>query len=460
MKILLLGNDPTLAEQVLLLRGTLGAHTSVCPGPDQLTPLLTEDPPDLLLLDATAGLSLEDTLPQVRENAPHLPVLVLSGSDRPEDAVRAFHLGASDFLPRPVRQETLVDHVRLLQEARVPEGLAMEEEVGNPPELLFSRHPGMQALWEVVEKVKDTDLPLLITGESGTGKEMLARHIWSRSSRSSRPFLKVNCAAIPSELLESELFGFEKGAFTGAYKKKPGKFTAADGGTLLLDEISDLPYHLQSKLLHVLQDGSFSLLGSSRDVSVDVRVIAATNGVLEKAVEEGTFRSDLFFRLNVLQLKVPPLRERREDILPLARHFIARFTRQYDKPPLLLSRATEELLFAHPWPGNVRELENLMRRATVLGNESFVVQEMTSSPATPTPATPAALPARTGSVLPPPAGLGLKEISRRAALDAEREAIAKVLEAVHWNRKKAAQRLEVSYKTLLLKIKETGLNNA
>jgi two-component system, NtrC family, response regulator AtoC len=475
VRILFAGSDTIYRECAVSLREAAGTEPLRARDRESLLATLSDPPPDLVLLDGEEpGFPIDTSLPLVRRLCPELPVLVLSREEDAEELGNVFRLGATDLVRLPLAEGRLVEMIRAFAAAPVrgEETKASQGESASDA-LLFSANPRMRALREMVDKVKDTDLPILIAGESGTGKEIVAKYLWKNSSRRNRPFFKVNCAAIPSELLESELFGFEKGAFTGAYRKKPGKFVAADGGTLLLDEIGELPYPLQSKLLHVLQDGNFSALGSTQDVSVDVRVITATNRVLEEAVRLGTFRSDLYFRLNVLQLHVPPLRERPEDILPLAIHFLARFAEQYGKPVLTLGPGTRALLSAYSWPGNVRELENLMRRATVLGDERFAFKDTPLDPqrgAGPAPAPgpapdthfdpggPSASPAPAGRE-PRPSPGSLKEIGRLAAREAEREAIARVLADTHWNRKKAAKLLDISYKTLLTKIKETGLDD-
>jgi len=329
-------------------------------------------------------------------------------------------------------------------------------------ELIFGDSNDMKVFKEIIIKVKDTDLPVLITGESGTGKEVLADYLWNGSSRNNMPFVKVNCAAIPSELLESELFGYEKGAFTGAYRRKPGKFEAANGGILFLDEVSDLPFPLQSKLLHVLQDGKFSTLGSTGDVAVDVRIIAATNRNLEEAVRTKAFRRDLYYRLNVVHLHVPPLRERPEQIRTLAEHFIRKYAIQYKVETLVLSDRTWSSVLAYSWPGNIRELENIIRRATVLGGERFITDELANSKLGNGSAASIREPedlARAHEEATVRENLSLKEIAKRASLDAERQAIKHALSLTRWNRKKAASILNINYKTLLTKIRETGLDN-
>jgi transcriptional regulator with GAF, ATPase, and Fis domain len=367
--------------------------------------------------------------------------------------------------------------------------------------MLLSNSPRMAEVRDLIDRVADTDVTVLVRGESGTGKELVARALYSSSLRRDKPFVKVNCAALPTELLESELFGFERGAFTGAIQHKPGKFEFANHGTMFLDEIGDMSFPLQAKLLQVLQDGEFSRLGGKHDVKVDVRVIAATNRDLEKMVAEGQFREDLFFRLNVVSINLPPLRERREEIPVLCEYFLKKYSVQYHKPYSDVSQETMRLLMEYDWPGNVRELENLVKRTVVLGTEVPIRKEITNGiAARQTAAAHAASAAFAGAgavaasarpsnggahaPTPPPPGrngsngsgqltpaemavaaaeagnYSLKNISREAARQAERELILRMLQQTRWNRKETAEILGISYKALLYKIKENGLDKA
>ena len=303
-------------------------------------------------------------------------------------------------------------------------------------------------------------------GETGTGKELVARGLRWYSMRRDKPFVKVNCAALPADLLESELFGFERGAFTGAVHAKPGKFEAADEGTIFLDEIGEMSATLQAKLLQVLQDGEFSRLGGLSEVRVDVRVVAATNCDLERAVAAGAFREDLYFRINVVEITLPPLRERREDIPLLTEHFLKTQQASARRPAVpavtALSAETLELFANYEWPGNVRELENIVKRIVVLGDEraahEVIERRQNTVPARPqTEAGAAAAPASVdgGSRL-----TSLKDIGRTAAREAERVAILDMLERTRWNRKEAAEILGISYKALLYKIKDNRLDEA
>jgi two-component system response regulator AtoC len=373
--------------------------------------------------------------------------------------------------------------------------------------MLFGHSHQMMEVRDLIERVSDTDVTVLIRGESGVGKELVARALHEQSLRKDKPFVKVNCAALPTELLESELFGFEKGAFTGAIQHKPGKFEFANHGTMFLDEIGDMSFPLQAKLLQALQDGEFSRLGGKADVHVDVRVITATNCDLEAAVAAGRFREDLYFRLNVVTITIPPLRDRREEIPMLTDHFVKKYSVQYNKPFPGISQELSRLFLEYEWPGNVRQLENLIKRMVVLGSEAPIVQELRSpistsasrltapplQPVMPPPAAAAVAvpmapfgagaPAMVGAgvMMGSPAAIGigsvaavaaapagastpanvsLKDIARTAAREAERELILRMLTRTRWNRKEAAEILGISYKALLYKIKENGLDKA
>ncbi len=310
---------------------------------------------------------------------------------------------------------------------------------------IFELSSQMRSILTIIDNIADTDATVLVRGESGVGKDLVARAVHARSTRRHGSFVRVNCAAIPSGLLESELFGHEKGAFTGAVQRKLGRFEFANQGTIYLDEIGDLSLELQAKLLHVLQDFRFSRVGGHAMIEVDARVVAATNRDLETAMARLEFREDLYYRLNVVELRIPPLRERREEIPVLAAWFLDRFNLQYGRQKQLAPE-TLSLLDEHPWPGNVRELENTVRRMVVLadGEQEF-----------------AALVAKSRRRCTPLrlalAGEGLREIARRAAREAERTALPEVLERVRGNRLAASRILRVSYKTMLNKITEYGL---
>src|SRR5438105_8674671 len=326
----------------------------------------------------------------------------------------------------------------------LPEKTVRGRSIAEPISLLEGS-PHMRAIRTVIENIADTDTTVLIRGESGVGKDLVARAIHTASTRRDGPFVKINCAAIPSELLESELFGHEKGAFTGAHRRKLGQFEYANKGTICLDEIAELPLALQAKLLHVLQDFRFSRVGGHGLIDVDTRVIAATNRDLEEGMRRGEFREDLYYRLNVVEIWVPPLRERREEIPRLASWFLAKFNEQYGRQKQLAPETLARLR-EYPWSGNVRELENAIKRYVVLSDGEQAVEALVDR--------------RLHTPVEAPRPLiteSLREIARRGAGEAERKALAEVLERVRWNRAEASRILKVSYKTLLNKICECGL---
>ena len=317
-------------------------------------------------------------------------------------------------------------------------------------QLLFKNSDKMRSIGEIINRIADTDVPVLISGESGTGKELVANAIHAHSLRKNKSMVKVNCAALPGSLLESELLGYEKGAFTGAYQSKPGRFEFANEGTIFLDEIGDMFQPSQAKLLRVLQGGEFFRLGGNREIKVDVRLISATNRNIEEMVTEGGFREDLFHRLNVVRIHVPPLRERKKEIPGLVRYFMKKYSREYDRKLKKLTERGLNLLLDYNWPGNIRELESAIKKIVVLEDEEAVLQSLIDSQN------------REKAFAVDrhiyDGDLSLKEIGKMAALDAERKIIKRVLDQTHWNRSQAAEILKVSYKTLLYKIKESGLD--
>ena len=316
--------------------------------------------------------------------------------------------------------------------------------------LILGRSDKMQEVHRIIDQVAATDITVLIRGESGTGKELVAREICAKSKRKDKPFVKVNCAAIPSGLLESELFGYEKGSFTGAVTRKPGKFEFADHGTIFLDEISEMHPSLQAKLLHVLQDNEFSRLGGDEEVSVDVRVITATNRQIEKELQNGNFREDLYYRINVVSIHLPPLRDRKDDIPELCEHFLTKYAAVFDKRHVPLSKTAMNYFLSYDWPGNVRELENVVKKIVVLENEELAFRDMGIATVA-GPQTENEMPGK-------PERISLKRAGKMAAQEAEKHLILGTLLETRWNRKKAAQLLDISYKALLYKIKQSGIS--
>jgi two-component system response regulator AtoC len=325
-------------------------------------------------------------------------------------------------------------------------------------QIIFSNSSKMNKIRAIVDEIAKTDITVLIKGESGTGKELLAQAIHSESHRKDKPFVKVNCAAIPRGLLESELFGFEKGAFTGAHLEKPGKFELANGGTILLNDIGEIDISIQAKLLQVLQDGMFSRLGGDGDVVVNTRVIATTKDHLEKTMMEGHFREDLFFRINVINITVPPLRDRIEQILPLSQYYFTYYKKKYRRETPPISSMVISAFREYPWPGNIRELENMIKRIVLFGEEDTVLHSLSSKAGKD-----GSRLESDGNLSPGPLGksefFNLKEVGRKAAEEAEKEIIQNTLQETHWNRKKAAKLLRVSYKALLYKIQKYRLGD-
>jgi two-component system, NtrC family, response regulator AtoC len=433
-------------------------------GEEVLTYLNRPGPPvDAILLDMMMPRKDGfETLREIRRSGKQMPVIMISGQASPPNVREALQLGATHFLSKPVSHHELhsaLAHLLGHGPVSVPGESARQE--------CFVSRRGATELDFLLNKIGGADMPVLIQGETGSGKEVYARQLHQRSSRAHRPFLKLNCAALPSELVESELFGYERGAFTGAQQKKPGMFELADGGTLLLDEIGDMDFRLQAKLLQVLQDQEFYRIGGKDPVRVDVRVIAATHRNLQKAIDEGTFREDLYYRLNVLTIHVPPLRERPDEIVPLAEFLLAKHS-PAGTPPLKVTPALAACLTAHSWPGNVRELENAMRKYLVFRNEEFLINDLQDHSrkapagepefsATAAAAVPAAAAARYLE-LQAPAG-SLHEVNRAKAV-AETELILETLNATRWNRKRAAAMLNIEYKALLYKMKKLSISTS
>ena len=380
-------------------------------------------------------------------------VIIIADADGPTRVPEPDVLGSHDVLKRPLTPERLKQAIKTAIARPAPTAGAETQDDGSRrlgDELSLWTSSVMLEIREIIRQAARADITVLICGETGTGKDLVARAIHQFGVRKSGPFIKVNCAAVPRELLESELFGHERGAFTGAHQLKIGKFESADHGTIFLDEIGDLHPALQGKLLHVLQDGQFSRVGGRSTIKVDVRVLAATNQNLEQAVAAGRFRDDLYYRLNVVQIAVPALRERSEEIPLLAQYFVDRYAKLLQHESFTLPAETLHRLMRYRYPGNVRELENIIKRMIVLG-DSHLARAPWPGEATNGKSD--------GDFRPSPvqARISLKDISRKAALAAERQAILEVLGQTHWNRIRAAKLLGISYRALLYKIKDAAL---
>jgi two-component system, NtrC family, response regulator AtoC len=470
-------------------------------GDELLASMKQDEPPDVVLLDVMMpGLDGLATLRALKASRPEAQVIMLSGRTQASTIVEAVRLGAADYVVKPDDPEGLgeialdVAIKNATEKNRLVSELSelRQQITDDEDRAVWGNSEKMRGIATVIDQVADSDVTVLVRGESGVGKELVARAIHQRSTRRNHPFVKVNCAALPAELLESELFGHERGAFTGAATTRIGKFEQADTGTLMLDEIAEIKPALQAKLLHVLQDAEFTKLGSNKRIQVDIRIVAATNRDLEAMLLSGDFREDLYYRLKVIELTVPSLRERRDEVPTLTDFFVARYSRKYNRPLRSISEGLRQLFLRYDWPGNIRELENMIKRVVILQDEHLVVREIeqnlqrtaahVAAPARfavalagavavpmgagamPGPAFPASEPEPADgpaeTEVTGESGSSLAAVAKAAAMKAERVAIDHTLRQVHWNRRKAAVILGVSYKTLLNKIKECGISKA
>jgi len=428
-------------------------------GDQAVARLSTGYAPNLIVLDVIMpGMDGIEVLENVKKINPSIPAILRSAVGHIRTVVDAMKMGAADFLVKPFDEqelelaiENVFEKCKLREEVRT-----LRREMDHYAEYsdVLSANPLMTRVREIASHVADTDVPVLLLGESGYGKEVLARFIHNNSSRKDQHFVKINCAALPHELLESELFGYEKGAFTGALSEKPGKFEIAGKGTLLLDEIGEMSPHLQAKLLHVLQDAEYTRLGGKDVVHVDARILASTNINLEDAVAKIKFREDLYFRLNVIRLDIPPLRERREDIPVLCNYFHQKYRERYNSSVEELPKELIEAFSRYHWPGNIRQLENAIKRFLILPDISMTLSELKE---------PVQAAAASAAMVTPIGAkedkMSLKDVGSRAAEQAEKELVLRVLEETAWNRKQAARRLNICYKALLNKLKRWQIDN-
>jgi two-component system response regulator AtoC len=457
--ILVVEDDPTCSRYLETALKYLGFGVEMTSEGNAAIRHLRSFPHDISAVLLDVGLPQRDgfsVLDAIKEVNPLLPVIMISGAASTMNAVAAFRHGASDFLGKPFSSEELrASLARALQSKPRAEKATGPSSNGSndSPRVLGGLNPQMREIAAVISQISRSEAPVLIQGETGTGKEVLAREIHSRSQRAGKQFLKLNCAALPSELVESELFGYERGAFTGALQRKPGMFELADGGTILLDEIGDMDVRLQAKLLQVLQDHEFQRIGGKELVRVNVRVMAATHRDLERAIVDGSFREDLYYRLNVICFFLPPLRERREDVMLLAEALLKKHTAPSDRPEQLTPEL-KNTLTSYDWPGNIRELENVIRKLVILRNPEIVIRDLRDKIR------------RSG------AGTRQSHVSGAKAEDspilervtkvkqqAEKQAIVDALNATHWNRKQAATLLQIDYKALLYKMKRLGVED-
>jgi DNA-binding NtrC family response regulator len=453
-RILIVDDEPSIRKVLAAQLHRFGWDAETAPDGAAAIAKLQEDPFHVVVSDLRMpqvdGIAL---LKWVEHHQPGLPVILITAHGTVDSAVEAIKEGAFDYVTKPFDKDEL--H-QVITKALATEALNARRIHPAPgtsaQDTIIGTTARMRDVFRLVDKVAASPTTVLITGESGTGKELVARALHERSERSGKPFIQINCGAIPESLFEAELFGYERGAFTGAVSNKPGRFELADGGTLFLDEVGELPRDMQVKLLRALQERKIDRVGGVEPISVDVRVIAATNIDMKQATDDGRFRSDLYYRLSVFPIHLPPLRERVEDIPLLAEFFLERFAARLSKPVPRISPEAMAALLTHPWPGNIRELENLLERAVLLA-ESDVIG-------------PGDLPGlRPGG---PSAGgseesledLGLKEYVRVHTARLERARIQRVLEAEDGNVTRAARRLGISRKSLQTKMKEYGLRDA
>ncbi len=419
---------------------------------EELLKQVQQTVPDLVILDVwLPGIDGLQALTELKRIHPELPVIMISGHGTVESAVKATRLGAYDFIEKPLSLEKTVLAVRnALDRQRLElENRALRQTLEQRYEIV-GESPVIHALRAQIQSAAPSHGRVLIRGESGTGKELIARAIHRQSLRADKPFVEVNCAAIPEELIESELFGHEKGAFTGATTKRRGKFDLADGGTIFLDEVGDMSLKTQAKVLRVLQEQTFERVGGTEILTVDVRVIAASNKTLEEEIQKGSFREDLFYRLNVIPFEIPPLRERKEDIPLLATYFLHLFSEEYGKREKNLSPEALDLLLQHPWPGNVRELRNVMERMVIMVPQD-TIQDFDLAPS---------LRARPGGAAEAPSEPATEwdGTLREAREQFERQYIMRRLGETHWNITRTAERLGIERSNLHRKMKAYGID--
>lgn len=456
-KILIIDDEPSIRKYLQTLLEVDGFEVStVVSGSDALELIGNGAKPDFVILDVLMpemdGL---ETLRRLMAVDRGLNVIMLSCSNEVSTVVEAIRLGAHDYLTKPFEKPELdaaLLKCRQKKELKA-ENQALREYCDQLTEDLsfLAASQQMLKIRQQILQIAPVDVPVFISGESGVGKEVVARMIHLRSSRRQQAFVKVNCAALPGELLESELFGYEPGAFTGAVRAKPGKFELANKGTIFLDEIAEMSPHLQAKLLHVLQDNQFARLGARGPMQVDVRVLAATNVQVQEAMRSGRFREDLYYRLSVLSLHVPPLRERADEIPMLFRHFLVKYSEKFQKGVLEPPTHVIEAALRYTWPGNLRELENFVKRYVILEDSEGSLRELLEMIETQQRMAPS-------EEAPAPRDQGLKALVRSLKDEAEMEAIAEALEKTNWCRKDAAKILGISYKALLYKMRQFNLD--
>ncbi|HYO74004.1 MAG TPA: sigma-54 dependent transcriptional regulator [Archangium sp.] len=457
-KILVIDDEANLRKVLAAMLRRDGFDVTVAADGEQGLAEFNKNGADIVVTDLVmpkaGGM---EVLRAVNAANPDVPVIIITAHGTVDSAVEAIKAGAFDYVTKPFDQAELSAVIAKAAKAHDVAQRSVRADA-KARAAIIGESPQLQEVFKIIDKVADTPSTILINGESGTGKELIASALHGASSRRDKPFIKINCAAIPHNLLESELFGYERGAFTGAVTSKPGRFELADGGTLFLDEIGEIPVEMQVKLLRALPEGEFERVGGIKTTRVDVRLIAATNRDLQAEIEAGRFRKDLYYRLAVVPIVLPPLRERRTDIPMLAGHFVEKYNRKLNKKIESISDDAMALLQAYNWPGNIRELENLIERVLLFADGPSITAKDLPEPirqgsGTPAPALPAApLEASTGEG-------GLKDIVRMKAAELEKDLITKALEETGGNVTRAARLLQISRKSLQTKMKEFGLRD-
>lgn len=459
MKVLVVDDERNIRESIRKLFSLEGIEVDTASDGLEGKAALSERSFDAVVLDLRMpGMGGQALLEWIVAEGIRSPVIMISALGEISDAVAALKAGASDYLLKPFDPDELIHKVRSSVQARKREDtLEAGTRTRRPVETLIGSSPAMEALRSLIAKISVSDCTVLITGESGSGKEVVARAIHAGSTAAAEPFVAVNIGGLHSDLAESELFGYEKGAFTGADARKPGLFELAGRGTIFLDEIGEMPLNLQVKLLRVLQDHRIRRLGGTRDLPVDVRVLSATNRDIESAVAEGRFREDLYYRLNVVRIHVPPLRERTEDIQQISNFILAKIGTRMGRPPKELGASALERLCAYRFPGNIRELENILERATIYVEDERIEAADLDLPLDAGSAQTASVQAKSGEAAENPLGSPPSENQPESMIEIEREAILKALKRSGGNRTKAASELGISRRTILNKIGQYGL---
>jgi two-component system response regulator AtoC len=458
-KVLVLDDEANLRKVLAAMLRREGYDVTVAVDGEQGLAEFNKNGADIVVTDLVMPkVGGMEVLGSVKSANPDVPVIIITAHGTVDSAVEAIKAGAFDYITKPFDQSELSAVIAKASKAHESARRSVRPDI-KARAAIIGESPQIQDVYKIIDKVADTPSTVLITGESGTGKELIATALHGASSRRDKPFIKINCAAIPHNLIESELFGYERGAFTGAVTSKPGRFELADGGTLFLDEIGEIPVEMQVKLLRALQEGEFERVGGIKTTRVDVRLIAATNRDLQAEIEAGRFRKDLYYRLAVVPIGLPALRERRTDIPMLTRYFVEKYNRRLNKKIEGIADDAMSVLQSYAWPGNIRELENLIERVLLFADGPFITAKdlpepvrQGSSPQPGSPASPSAVEAPTGEA-------GLKDIIRMKSAELEKDLITKALEETNGNVTRAAKLLQISRKSLQTKMKEFGLRD-